>query len=66
MLIDHYDDDWVELWWVRADGRGRVVDHGEELERAKSLLGGKYPQYRHVAIPGAVIAVAVERWHGWP
>jgi PPOX class probable F420-dependent enzyme len=66
VLVDHYDDDWAELWWVRADGRGRVVDHGEEHERAKSLLQGKYPQYRHVAIPGAVIAVAVERWHWWP
>jgi hypothetical protein len=38
----------------------------EEHKRARSLLEGKYPQYRHVAIPGAVIDVAVERWHGWP
>ncbi len=66
VLIDHYDDDWVELWWVRADGRGRIIDQGEEHERAKSLLQGKYPQYRHVAIPSAVIAVAVEHWRGWP
>jgi len=43
VLIDHYDDDWAELWWVRADGRGRVVDHGEEHERAKSLLGASTP-----------------------
>ena len=20
MLVDHYDDDWAQLWWVRADG----------------------------------------------
>jgi PPOX class probable F420-dependent enzyme len=66
VLVDHYDDEWAELWWVRADGSGRVIDHGEEHERAKSLLEGKYPQYRHIAIPGAVIAVTVERWHGWP
>ena len=20
VLVDYYDDDWDELWWVRADG----------------------------------------------
>ena len=20
LLVDHYDDDWSQLWWVRADG----------------------------------------------
>ncbi len=66
VLVDHYDDDWAELWWVRADGRGRVIDQGEERERARSLLQAKYPQYGYVAIPGAVIAITVERWWGWP
>ena len=23
LLVDHYDDDWSRLWWVRADGRRR-------------------------------------------
>ena len=22
LLVDHYADDWNELWWVRADGTG--------------------------------------------
>jgi PPOX class probable F420-dependent enzyme len=26
LLVDHYADDWNELWWVRAYGTGRVVD----------------------------------------
>src|SRR4051812_49360507 len=25
-LVDHYDEDWAALWWVRADGTGRVLD----------------------------------------
>ena len=20
LLVDHYDEDWTRLWWVRADG----------------------------------------------
>ena len=24
VLVDHYADDWQQLWWARADGRARV------------------------------------------
>lgn len=64
VLVDHYDDhDWSALWWVRADGRGRVLDGGaEEAEQAVALLAERYPQQRAV---GAVLAIDVERWTGW-
>ena len=25
LLVDHYDEDWSQLWWVRADGTAEVV-----------------------------------------
>src|SRR5712691_6011718 len=25
VLVDHYDDDWFSLWWVRVDGTARIV-----------------------------------------
>jgi PPOX class probable F420-dependent enzyme len=65
VLVDHYDDaDWGALWWVRADGRGRVLDPAvdEEARHAVELLGARYPQQRAA---GAVLAVDVERWSGW-
>lgn len=64
LLVDHYDDiDWDALWWVRADGRGRVLEAGEpEAARAVRLLAARYPQQRAT---GAVLAVDVERWSGW-
>src|SRR5207249_11144921 len=46
VLVDHYDEDWTMLWWVRLTGRGRVLDQGDERERALQLLRDKYPQYR--------------------
>ena len=63
LLVDHYADDWNELWWVRADGTGRVVDpeHPEGV-RALSLLADRYPRF---ASRGAVLAVDVRRWSGW-
>ena len=39
VLVDHYEDDWDALWWVRADGIARDVDPaGPEGRRALGLL----------------------------
>ena len=65
LLIDEYDDDWSRLWWVRLDGRARLVDNTVEAERAIRLLCYKYPQYRDQPPSGPVLAVDVERWVGW-
>ena len=66
LLVDHYDDDWSTLWWVRVDGDGRVIDAGPERDRALDLLAAKYPQYRTRRPPGPVVVVAVTRWRAWP
>jgi PPOX class probable F420-dependent enzyme len=67
VLADHYEDeDWGALWWVRADGRGRVLDPGEaEARRAVELLGRRYAPYRESPPSGPVLAMDVERWSGW-
>jgi PPOX class probable F420-dependent enzyme len=64
LLVDHWDeDDWAALWWVRADGRGRVIDPDDpEARRAVELLHERYPAQREA---GEVLAVDVERWSGW-
>jgi PPOX class probable F420-dependent enzyme len=63
LLVDHYEDDWNALWWVRADGRGRVLAHDtEEARHGIALLAERYPQQRPA---GDVLAVDVERWSGW-
>jgi PPOX class probable F420-dependent enzyme len=65
LLVDEYDDDWSRLWWVRLDGRARVVDDAAEAERAIRSLSDKYPQYRDLPPSGPVLAVDVQRWVGW-
>ena len=66
VLVDHYDDDWRRLWWVRADGTGRVLD-AEQPEGRVAVAGliGRYQQYRETPPPGPVLAVDVTRWSGW-
>jgi PPOX class probable F420-dependent enzyme len=66
LLVDHYDDDWTQLWWVRADGDARIVEAPTpEATAAAALLATRYPQYRAQPPPGPVIAIAVDRWSGW-
>jgi PPOX class probable F420-dependent enzyme len=65
VLVDHYDEDWSKLWWVRLDGIGRVLDAGDEREQAVATLCDKYEQYRESPPTGAVIAIAVRSWRTW-
>ena len=65
VLVDHYDEDWERLWWIRLRGRARVLDDGKERERAFALLAAKYPQYREVPPDGPVLAVDVTQVRTW-
>ncbi|MGH2651779.1 MAG: TIGR03668 family PPOX class F420-dependent oxidoreductase [Actinomycetota bacterium] len=65
VLVDHYEEDWPEVWWVRLRGQGRVIESGAERERAIRVLSEKYDQYDVEAPQGAVIALDVEEWRGW-
>jgi PPOX class probable F420-dependent enzyme len=65
VLVDHYEDDWSRLWWVRLDGSATVLADGPEREHGLELLRAKYGQYRAEPPTGAVIAVRIEAWRGW-
>jgi PPOX class probable F420-dependent enzyme len=65
LIVDHYDHDWSQLWWVRADGIAEIHYSGEEMATGYFELRRKYPQYQRIALDGPVIAVTVARWSGW-
>jgi PPOX class probable F420-dependent enzyme len=61
LLVDHYEEDWSRLWWVRVDGAAEVVDSDAAIE----ALAAKYDQYRADRPAGPVIAITPERWRSW-
>lgn len=65
VLVDHYEEDWSGLWWVRVDGRATIVEAGPDRERAISSLRDKYPHYREDPPQGPAIVVTLERWSSW-
>src|SRR5690348_429488 len=41
LLVDHFDDDWDDLWWIRADGEARVIEN----ELAYALVDALVDKY---------------------
>jgi len=66
LVVDHYDEDWTQLWWIRLDGPARVLETGPERDAAIGALTAKYSQYVDASPPGAVVALDVETWRAWP
>ncbi len=65
VLVDHYEDDWERLWWVRMRGTATVIAEGEAFDEARAALVDRYPQYVDAPPPGPVVSVAVVDWRGW-
>lgn len=65
LLVDHYEDDWRRLWWVRVDGEATIVDDPDPASPGVRLLVQRYPAYRDSPPAGPLIAVQALRWRGW-
>lgn len=65
VLVDHYENDWSHLWWVRVDGTARVLDDVAEADLAVDLLVSRYPQYQRARPAGPVVAISIDRITGW-
>lgn len=66
VLVDHYEAEWSQLWWVRLDGRAglRQLDDGD-AEPALRALAHKYAQYEREPPPGPLIRVEARAWRSW-
>lgn len=65
VLVDHYDDQWSQLWWIRIDGTARIIESGPDWEAAVECLAAKYPQYRGFPPTGPVIEISRDRVLSW-
>jgi len=71
LLLDHYDADWSQLWWLRIDGRAAAVGlDAPGAGAAAEALRAKYPRYAQGVTPlftGAptLLRIEVVRAFGW-
>lgn len=64
-MVDHYSDDWEQLWWVRVDGDAEIMNAGSVFDSAIGALRAKYHQYRQVTLDGPVISITTDRIRYW-
>jgi PPOX class probable F420-dependent enzyme len=65
LLVDHYDDDWASLWWVRIDATARVVIDEPGRTALAAALVRKYEAYVDRPPAGPVIAMAIHAVASW-
>lgn len=65
LLVDHYLEDWDQLWWVRVDADAHIVNDPQRRRAALRALTAKYEQYQRHPPAGPVLALDVRRWTGW-
>jgi len=70
VLVDHWDEDWSRLGWLRVYGRAELLEpqphEREEHANAGAALRAKYPQYAtHRLEERPIIRVTVDRAVGW-
>jgi PPOX class probable F420-dependent enzyme len=64
LLVDHYDEDWSRLRWVRLDGTAEVVRDERRSDLVAPLVA-KYPQYQREPPLGPVVVIDVRRVVAW-
>jgi PPOX class probable F420-dependent enzyme len=66
VLVDHYDEDWTRLWWVRIRGPASIHAPGDPAaDPALAALATKYTQYRDQPPSGAVYRIAMDEIRSW-
>jgi PPOX class probable F420-dependent enzyme len=62
LLIDHYDEAWSQLWWVRVHGRGHENSPRQEEVLALASL---FPAYRAPDAIASIITLTATSVSGW-
>jgi len=69
LLIDKYDEDWTQLWYILIRGSAKLIPTSEHSERALAIskLRAKYPQYagKMLSDNAPIIRITPERTTPW-
>lgn len=62
VLVDHWDESWDRLWWVRIDGPAAVTATDPS---ATAALEAKYQQYTEAPPRGPIVRITIATVTAW-
>jgi PPOX class probable F420-dependent enzyme len=69
LLVDQYDEDWTQLWYILIRGKAKLIPMSGHKERAWALhkLRARYPQYTETMLPNdaPIIRITPDRTAFW-
>jgi PPOX class probable F420-dependent enzyme len=69
LLIDEYDEDWTQLWYILIRGKAKLIPNSAQKEHARAIrkLRAKYQQYARgmLADDAPIIRITPERTTSW-
>lgn len=65
VLVQHYENDWSRLWWVRLEGNTTEITSSGPMAIALEKLREKYPPYIQNPPQGPFMELTVTRTVGW-
>src|SRR6266853_637907 len=69
LLIDEYDEDWTQLWYILIRGKAKLIPKSAHKEHALAIrkLRAKYPQYARgmLADDAPIIRITPQRTTSW-
>jgi PPOX class probable F420-dependent enzyme len=69
LLIDQYEEDWTQLWYILIRGKAKLLPMRRHKERARALrkLRAKYRQYSGRMLPddAPIIRITPDRTTVW-
>ena len=69
LLIDEYDEDWTQLWYILIRGKAKLIPKSAHKEHVWAMrkLRAKYPQYARgmLADDAPIIRITPERTTSW-
>lgn len=69
LLIDEYDEDWTQLWYILIHGKAKLIPKSAHAEHARAIrkLRAKYRQYAQgmLADDAPIIRITPKRTTSW-
>jgi PPOX class probable F420-dependent enzyme len=63
LVVDHYDEQWNRLWWIRINANAHIAEgRHEDWDAAAVALRLKYPQYQTTPMFGDPPVMICMRW----